>query len=246
MKKSILMSAIIGALFLMTSCLGEISNSYENEIAIVYLDVDDMGAIYGKTFPLNSNSMRYIVSNDMIISDTFKLMMYSWDEDNGTKLLNIGGQSFQADLVRLADESLDIDTKILRYIPLPEEAEPNSFLELTPFLMSNSAKDIGDKWLFQYSYEITKGLTPNVEFFKRNSVEGSENVVIDVHMSHSGNADGATVEQKSSFVALNMSGLRNEYSNTNIEKLNIKFVYHLKGKAEPVESTTYNMLLNVN
>ena len=43
MKKSILFSAIIGALLFMTSCLGEVSSNYTDPFIYVYIDSDDIG-----------------------------------------------------------------------------------------------------------------------------------------------------------------------------------------------------------
>ena len=241
MKKSILFSAIIGTILFMTSCLGEVSNNYA-DTTFVYIDSDDMGTTYGKTVSLYSPA-RVITSSEMImmIPGTFKIMSYSWDEQYGTKPLTVGGQSYQADFVQLTDESIDVDTKILRMSPLPEVETPLSFLEIAPPLFANSAEFMGDKWLFQYSYEVNKGLSANVEFYKRNLEDADDNIIIDIHMSHLGTADGTTKEKKTDFLALDMSSLRMEYAVK--ERLNIKFVYHVKDRTDPIETQSYQLIL---
>mgnify|MGYP006325150181 CR=1 FL=1 len=67
MKKSILFSAIIGALLFMTSCLGEVSSNYA-DTTFVYIDSDDMGTVYGKTI---SPMARVIISNEMMLMPSY-------------------------------------------------------------------------------------------------------------------------------------------------------------------------------
>lgn len=245
MKKSILFSAIIGSLFFLTSCLGEVSSNYA-DTTFVYIDTDDMGTVYGKTI---SPMARIIVSNEMMLMNPnrIKIMSYSWDEENGKKPISISGQMFEADYVNLTGEVVDVEHTSLRMIELPEEEEPLSLLELADPLYSSTVDFMGDNWLFQYAYEVTKGQTANVQFFKRaRTSENDPNVIIDVQIIHEGTPSGTTVERRTDYVALNMSVLRNEYSNSSVDKLNIKFVYHLKDRTQPIESPTYNMTLKAN
>ncbi|MBF6597341.1 MAG: hypothetical protein ITF98_03845 [Fermentimonas sp.] len=245
MKKSILFSAIIGALLFMTSCLGEVSSNY-SDTTFVYIDTDDMGTVYGKTI---SPMARVIISNEMMLMNPNRvnIMSYSWDEENGTKPITLSGQMFQADYVNLTGEVVDVNHTSLRMIEIPEVEEPLSFSDFADPLFASTADFMDDNWVFQYVYEVPKGQTASVQFFKRTpDNQTSSNVFIDVHLTHSGTATGTTVEKKTDFIALNMSALRNEYSNTNIEKLNIKFVFHLKDRTEPIESKEYIMNIKEN
>lgn len=245
MKKSILFSAIIGALLFMTSCLGEVSSNYA-DTTFVYIDSDDMGTVYGKTI---SPMARVIISNEMMLMNpnTIKIMSYSWDEENGTRPIMLSGQSYQADYVNLTGEVGDINHTSLRMIEIPEVEEPLSFLDFADPIFSSTADFMGDNWIFQYVCEVPKGQTASVQFFKRDpAAENSSNVFIDVHLTHNGTATGTTVERKTDYQVLNMSALRYEYLNSDLEKLDIKFVYHLKDRAEPIQSSTYSMLLKEN
>ena len=251
MKKSILFSAIIGALLFMTSCLGEVSRSYTDPFIYVYIDIDNSDIVYGKPI-IGVNGMPpnapLITANGMqkMNPGTIKIMSYSWDEENGTKPITISGQMYQADYVNLIDETIDVDKTSLIIMELPEVAEPLSFLEFaSPILFTSEF--IGDNFLFQYSYEVLKGQTSAVQFYKREqTVVDSNDIIIDVHLTHTGAPTGTTVEKKLDFIALDMRMLRSQYANSNHEELKIKFVYHLKDRTEPIESPTYSMLLKEN
>ena len=245
MKKSILFSAIIGALLFMTSCLGEVSSNYA-DTTFVYIDSDDMGTVYGKTI---SPMARVIISNEMMLMNpnTIKIMSYSWDEENGTRPIMLSGQSYQADYVTLTGETVDIISTFLRMIEIPEVEEPLSFLDFKDPLFASTADFMGDNWIFQYSYEVPKGQTADVQFFKRTPTdENSSNVFIDVNLVFNGTPSGTAVERTTDYIALDMRMLRSQYANSNHEELKIKFVYHLKDRAEPIQSPTYNMLLKEN
>lgn len=247
MRKSMLFSAIIGALIFMTSCLGEVSSNYA-DTTFVYIDSDDVGTTYGKTISLYGAS-RAIVSNQMVLMNPnrFKIMAYKWEEEYGTKPLRLDGQIYQADYVQLTGEPIDVYQTYLRFTPLPEVEEHLSFLEVAPPIFAHSPKFMGDNWLFQFSYEIPKGQLGIVDFYKRDQTEElSTDVVIDLHLTHTGTPSGTTVERVTDYLALNMSSLRSQYVNSDKEELKIKFVYHLKDRTEPVESQAYTLMLKEN
>jgi hypothetical protein len=192
---------------------------------------------------------RLIISNEMILMNPnrIKVMSYSWDEENGTKPITISGQMYQADYVKLTGETVDINNTSLRMTEMPEVEEPLSFLDFKDPLFASTADFMGDNWIFQYSYEVPKGQTAAVQFFKRTPTdENSSNVFIDVNLVYSGTPSGTDVERKTDYLALDMRMLRSQYANSNHEELKIKFVYHLKDRAEPIESPTYSMLLKEN
>ncbi|MDD4777737.1 MAG: hypothetical protein PHV53_05545 [Fermentimonas sp.] len=242
MKKSILFLTVIGAVLFMTSCLGEVSNNYA-DTSFVYLDNDDVGTVYGKTISLYSPA-RIITSNNMTLMTpgTFKIMSYSWDEQNGTKQLNVDGQAIPADVVQLSGDALDVRQTTLRMSQLPEIEDPKEFLEIAPPLFADSREFMGDNWIFQYSYEVPKGQSAYVEFYKRDDVADSDDIKIDANITFTGTPDGTALEKKTDYLALNMSQLRTMYegtSTTETKKLSIKFVYHLKDRDEPIESQPY-------
>lgn len=241
MKKSILFSTIIGALLFMTSCLGEISNNYA-DTTLVYIDSDMIGNTYGKTI---SAYPRLIVSDEMMMMNpgTIKLLSYSWDEAYGTKSLSLEGQTIQADAVRLSGEKIDVDHAYLLLSELPEEEESESFIDVADPIFSQAPEFMGDYWVFAYAYNIPKGQTAHVEFYKREDDEGSQNnVMIDVQLTFLGSAEGTSKERKTEYLALDMSTLRYQYeggSSTDTKDINIRFSYNVEGRTEPVTTQAY-------
>lgn len=240
MKKSILFSTIIGVLFFMTSCLGEVSNNYA-DTTFVYIDSDMIGTTYGKTI---SAYPRLITSDEMMMMNpgTIKLLSYSWDESYGTRPLSLDGQTIQADAVRLSGDKVDVDQTYVILSELPEEEESESFLQLDDPVFSQSPEFMGDNWIFAYSYNLPKGQTAHVEFYKREDAEGTNNIIIDIQLTFSGNAEGSTKERKTEFLALDMSSLRYQYeggSSTQTKDLNIKFSYNREDRTEPVLTQTF-------
>lgn len=234
MKKSILFTAIIGAFLLMTSCLKE-GNSNYSYTTFVYLDSDDMGTVYGKTISPYFDT-RSIISNEMLLMmpNRIKIMSYSWDEVNGTKPLRINGEVIQADYVTSTSESVDVDHTYLNMTELPEIEEPLEFIQLLSPLSAISPDFMGDYWIFEYMYEVPSGQSPVVEFYKREQDNPeSDEVVIDVHLKHV--SSSTNIKANIHYVALNMSELRSEYENSGKEKIELKFVYHEKGKNDPIE-----------
>jgi hypothetical protein len=63
MKKSILFLTLIVTALFMTSCLGEVSNNY-SDTTFVYIESDDVGTVFGKTFSIYSPA-RIITSSNM-------------------------------------------------------------------------------------------------------------------------------------------------------------------------------------
>lgn len=244
MRKSILFLTIFGAVLFMTSCLGEVSNNYA-DTTFVYLDKDDNYTVFGKTISLYSPA-RIITSNNMatMIPGTFKIMSYSWDEENGTKPLLVGGQSISADFIQQTGDAIDVQQTSLIMSQLPEVEDPKQFLEVATPLYADTPDFMGDNWIFQYAYEAPKGQSASLQFYKRDDVESSEDIKIDINITFTGTPEGATTEKKTDVVALNMSPLRYMYQGTSTSEtksLNIKFVYHLKDHDTEVESQSFSL-----
>ena len=244
MKKLILFSAILCAVLFMTSCFGEISSNY-SDTTFVYIDNDDSGTTYGKTISLYSPT-RFITANELILMmpGSFKIMSYKWEENYGKKPIFVDGQSRKADNVRLTDEFIDVDTKGLNMYSLPEGMVSQKFVEIAHPIFANSADFMGDNWLIQYTYDVNKGLTSSVEFYKRDGLDANDNIVIDVYLSHTGTPNGTVVERKTDYIAVNMSSLRSE--NVGKDSYKVKFVYYLKDRTEQIESQSYTLLLKEN
>ena len=251
MKKSILFTAIIGAFLLMTSCLGEVNNSFTDQLVYVYIDTDNSGTVIGKTIPDENQrppSTSLITANEMQMMShgTIKIMSYSWEEENGTKTINIDNNVYQAHYVNLIDQTIDVNTTNLKIMEIPEVEAPLSFLEFaSPILLTTEF--IGNYFIFHYYYEVPKGQTGDVQFYKRDqTVENSNDIIIDVHLTHNGTPTGTTNERKLDFKALDMSVLRSQYLNTDIKELKIKFVYHQKDRSDPIVSQSYTMILKMD
>ena len=251
MKKLTLFVSIITAGILMTSCLGEVSNSYADS-TFVYLDMSDNAVMYGKTVSPYSGMKIITHANMMAMSPgTIKVMSYSWDEDYGTTSLSISGETVDAHNVRLSDETLDIViTPLIMDIEAPEVEDPSKFVQFTDPLYGNSKDFMDDKWIFQYSYEAGKDQTAWIEFYKREgeTITGNDITVgIDVNISLLGTAEGTAVEQKIGAIAVDMSMLREAYEvagGSSTKNLRVDFYYHVKGLDGRQKSTqTYTLTI---
>lgn len=231
----------------MTSCLGEVSSNY-TESAFVYLDRDDMGQAYGKTFSRYSQA-RLITSNSMMSMQpgSIKFMGYSWDEKMGNTPLMIGGQTnYFADNVEFVPDVVDITSNYLHFSELPESEVHAGLNELTHPLYADSRDYINDFWVFEYSCYLKKGETANVEFYKRNQKNDKGEVVIDVHLSITGTPEEQTAKIYVDAVAVNMSQLRSMFEGTD-NTLSIKFKYYKSdssGDVAEAELQTTKWVLN--
>lgn len=242
MKKVTLFLSVIGTAFLMTSCLGEGSNNY-TEASYVYLDMDNGGTVYGKTISGYTLS-RLITSNDMQLMDdgVIQIMSYSWDEEYGTTPLSIGGQTYQADNVRLGNKA-DIDhTWLLTEAALPVEENPKSFKEIGAPFYAKEKDFMGDYWLFEYAYEAEKAKKPIVEFYKRTDVNENDEIVIEIRLTFQDDSSATAIGVQSNAVAVNMTSLRNQ-SGSN--KLKIRFKYYFGGELKDSQQS-YEWDLSTN
>lgn len=241
MKKVILFLSVIGATLLMTSCLGDTTNNYTDS-SFVYLDIDQSGQIYGKTFSRYSPQSRVITSNAMMTMDpgTFKFMVYSWDEANGFAPITVGGQTFQADVVQFADKVIDISKTSLYMEELPEVEDPVGFDEILAPLYSEAKSFMNDYWVIEYAYTAKKGETGRVEFYKREELNENGEIVIDIHLTLTGTPEGTTDEKRGDAIALNMAQLRAMAGGSSAsEELKIRFKYYKNnssGEPEQVDS----------
>ncbi|MDR2815334.1 MAG: hypothetical protein LBB62_01320, partial [Proteiniphilum sp.] len=186
MKKLILFLCVIGATLLMTSCMEEGSNNY-TESSFVYLETDDLGNTYGKTFSRYS-PMRFITHSSMMAmqTGTFKVMAYSWSEENGTTPLMVSGQNVQADNVQPISKVIDIPRTLLTMKELPEQENPTGFDEIVAPLYSDYRNFMGDHWVIEYSYTAKDGEEASVEFYKREGETEKGEIVIDIRLTLSG------------------------------------------------------------
>lgn len=229
MRKVILLLSVIGVTLLMTSCLGDVTNNYK-EISFVYLDTDDRGNPYGKTFSRRFPS-RFITDNKMMTMEpgTIQYMHYEWQEEKGSSEISVGGQAWRADNVDILDRQ-DIQHTYLNLSALPggeeDEEDIEGFDEIVAPFYVHSREFIGDHWVFEYAYTTTEaGKSPRVEFYKRDGVNERGEIVIDVRLSFVEDSKVTTTGQHGNAVALNMSPLRNASAE---DELKIKFKYNRK------------------
>lgn len=237
MKKSILILSVIGLALFMTSCLDEGSNNYA-DTSFVYIDSDDVGNPFGKTFSYYSPA-RVITSNSMITMqpNRIKILAYSWDEENGTVDIRIDGETIAADNVIISDE-MDINHTDLRMMELPEVTEPKSFLEVLPPMYADNKEFMGDYWVFQYGYTATSGKVPHVDFYKRDANNDQGEIAIDINLTFIDNSQSTVTGNRTGYVALNMTPLRYfaEMDETAPDALKIRFYYYVNGTSIPSQN----------
>jgi hypothetical protein len=242
MKKVILFLSVIGVIFLMTSCLKGGSNSY-TDTSFVYVEMDDAGVPYGKTFSRYSPT-RLITNSAMIAMEpgSFKVMSFNWNEQNGVSSLLVGGKANQADNVQLLPPVVDIAKTSLIMTELPEQENPEiaGFDEIASPLYSDYSNFMGDHWVLEYAYTAKKDQKANVAFYKRNEKNEKGEIVIDIRLTLTGASEG-TAEIKGDAVALNMSQLRAMGSGE--KELKIRFKYYRNGSSdtEPTEVESQNV-----
>lgn len=244
MKKISLFFSVIGVTFLMTSCLGEGSNSYTDS-TFVYLAADDTGTPYGKTFSRYYSPARLITNPTMMTMDpgTFKVMSYGWEEANGVTSLLVDGKTEQADNVRLL-EVVDIARTVLNMTELPEQPEQEDpapsagFDEIVAPLYAHHSNFMNDHWVIEYACTAKKGQKASVTFHKKKEKNEKGEIVIDVRLTLTGTPEGDSDVKYVNAVALNMSPLRAASSGE--DKLEIRFKYYSRNennnRLEEVES----------
>lgn len=235
----ILLLAVLGIGFLMTSCLDEGSRDY-TETSVSYIAVDNTTGIkYARTL-----TGKFIISNEMLQMQpgTFKFFTYSWNEENGTTPIG----DTQADNVHISGDPVDIIRTTLQMTEPPAQEENVSFVAFDPPYYVNNREYLGDHWLFQYAYEAKKGETAVIDFYRMDDTEAvGNNVKVGIQLTITGEPDaGSSVTTRSDIIALNMAPLRAMYegaSQTNTKDLQITFQYYLKGRQEPIDSQIYRL-----
>ena len=233
MKKVILFLSVIGAILLMTSCLGDTTNNYTDS-SFVYLDMDDRGTTYGKTFSRYSQT-RFITSNSMITMEpgTFKFMAYSWEEESGVTQITVDGQTVLADNVQLMSEPIDINRTTLRMTEFPGVDDPVGFDDILSPLYADSRYFMDDYWVIEYNYTAKKGQRGQVEFYKKDELNAAGEIVIEIHLTISGTPEGDSSVKNGDAIAVNMSQLR--AMNSGKEELNIRFKYYKNNNSDEPE-----------
>lgn len=245
MKKTIFIFSILVAGLFMTSCLGEVSNSYTDS-SFVYIEMSDDGTMFGKTISPYSHT-RLITHSNMIMMNpgSIKVMNYNWEESYGTTTMRLDGDTFHADNVNLSGEPADISNVTLRMTELPEIGDPNDFIEILPPIYADNKDFMGDKWIFQYAYKARKGENAVVEFYKRNDdEENGDKIIIDINITLVGTPDGTATEDRADAIALNMSPLRYEYegtSQTETKRLEVQFKYLVNGQPVTLPAASFTV-----
>ena len=247
MKRRILLCGMIGMALLLTSCLDEGSQNYD-ETSVAYMATDiATGRVYGRTL-----SGRLITSADMqlMFPGTFQFLRYSWTEEYGTTPISISPTStdvFQADNVVVTADPVEINRVSLRMNQEPPVVETQkNFVDIDKPVYAADKIYLGDHWLFQYAYEAKKGESAAVNFYYMEDPDAAENeitIVIDLTITGEPEA-GSSVTTKTDIIALNMSQLRAMYegaSQTNTKELEITFQYHQKGRDQIVNTPVYQM-----
>ncbi len=234
MKKVILFLSIIGTTFLMTSCLGETSNNYA-EPGFVYI-AETPVTTYGRT-----HTGRFITSTgmQMMMPGTIQFFSYSWDEEYGT--VQVADNVYADNVVITGDNPVEIDIKTLWPGSVPEDEDPDKFVEVAAPFFVNDQVYFGDNWLIQYAYESKKGEEANLEFYIREEPDDNVDVTIDIRLVITGEPEsGASTTSTTDITALDMSPVRN-VATDNPNEIRINFHYYLKDRTEPTTSQTYRL-----
>lgn len=250
MKRTILLLGFIGMTLLLTSCLEEGNQNYE-EASVVYIASDATGQVYGRTLTsrlITSQSMQL-----MFYPDSFWLLNYSWTEEAGTTPIHISDADvLQADNVSIIGDPVEINKVPLRMDEEPPVVgTPQKFVGIDRPVYAADEIYLGDHWLFQYAYKAKDKDNVAVKFYYMEDPNAAENVVtIFIELTITGVPnDNSSLTTRTDIVALDMSQLRAMYegsSQTNTKELLITFKYYQEGSDQIVTSEPYRMTVQGN
>ncbi len=246
MKRTILLSGMIGMALLLTSCLEEGSQNYE-ETSVAYIASDATGRVYGRTL-----TSKLITSQNMqlMYPGSFQFLHYSWTEEYGTTPISMSSTStdvLQADNVVIIGDPVEINRVSLRMDEEPPVVEtPKKFVAIDQPVYATDEIYLDDHWLFQYAYEAKDKDDVAVNFYYMEDPEATENeVTIFIELTIEPKPDdSSSLTTRTNIIALDMSQLRAMYegsSQTSTKELKITFQYYLKDRDQIVDSEVYRM-----
>jgi len=198
MKKVILFLSVIGAAFLMTSCLGDSETSYSGT-PLSYIARTESGVTYARTLdglPITSQQIQLQYPGD------FVFIAYSWTESTNT----ITEDGIYNATVSEISDPIEQTTLIPSDAPGLETELPLASFESALY----GGSYFGYHWICGYGYEKGDGIKKALRFY-HNIDEGSENeIIIDVRLvDSSGTVDK---DQSDVLVAVNLKQIHDHYS----------------------------------
>lgn len=236
MKKVILLLSITG--FLLTSCLGD-SGRQGSGWAVVYI-AQSSGIVYGRT---HTGHMITSEGMQLMIPGTIQTFTYSWDEEAyGVTMIG----DYPVDNVRISGDPVEIPINYLRTDPVPEDEDPDRFVQIGSPLYWDDKVSFGDNWLIEYAYESKKGEEAHLEFYVREEPDEGVDVTIDIRLVITGEpeSESSSATAKADIAAIRMSPVR-DIATPNSDKIKINFKYYVKGNSEePNTSSTYQLTVS--
>lgn len=229
MKKLLLFLSVITVVALMTSCI-ERNNSY-NDRDLVYIAVSENGVLHGRTTGriITSRNIRQgLPTADGVVFEpgNFYIFSFHWEEANGRVAL---GENVAADSVTITSPVIEVPSASLTMSPPEDLPNMQSFVSILQPWFERDAFWWGDNWIFSFLYR--GGVNPpELEFFKRDNPENSDNIDIDIRIPTS--STGTNPQDREGIVAVNMSELRSKYQLEDRDRmLNIRFHFYQEGQA---------------
>lgn len=198
MKKLSLFLSIIGAAFLMTSCLGE-SETYYSGAPLSYITTSDLGTMYARTsdgLPITSPAIQ------MEMPGSFVFIAYSWREGQNT----ITEENIYNATVSEISDPIEQTILIPGEAPVPETEFPLSSFVNNGYVGAY----FGYHLVAGYGYEEGDGNKKRARFYHDFDGESDDKVVIDIRLENStGTVDE---DQENILVAVDLEQIHDYYS----------------------------------
>lgn len=243
--KKISLLFMLSAVLFLSSCLDTGKGSYAGKKEYSYIARDQTTSlIYART-----------ISGNLITSEKIKTLSPG----------SIAFLTYEIDLEKAEQTMIGFNNNVIVYTAVlgaePTIAE-QSRLRLTnapeapaihfenifypPTFSSNDYFD--DRWLFHYVVKLKKGETVKADFYTTTETASngdSNEIIIDIRLTKSGDADNGPAEMIEEYVVADFSDLRSMYKESGKDNIKLKFRFYKATKENELYTTsdTFTMSL---
>lgn len=228
MRKNVLLLTIMLLGLAFSSCLkmdGE-EHFYGNDYSFISTNAAGVkiARIYNRSLGFLAITSDEI-QKDLQLGECY-FISYEWSSNMGT----IYGTDMSVFNAKIVGDPTHIDKATLNLcqeLPSVDE-EDIQFFNMRPNIYgSNVYSYFDDNWLVEFSYQGKKGETVSLSFYLLDEQPVSDEYVIDVIMTKSGEGEGNS-NKKTDYVVVNLGQIRDFYSSkvSDPENVSIKFRFH--------------------
>ena len=244
MKKFFLAMSLIGAMFLMNSCLDSGESSYTGNMEYAYVTSDITGLVYARA----AGGMITSPEIQNLTPGYCYLISYSWTSSNGSVTSSDGYQVEKVTVLNDLSENRIPSTQLILSNAPDGLTTPATSIYFPPAYSPTNY--FGDYWAFSYRWKKKEGETATLQFYKADD-STSDKVIIDIRFVKSGTPTGTEEKTQDDLIAVNMSSLRyllGPSTGTSTVNIPIIFRYYEEGKTglTTTNANTYYMTVYKN